>query len=325
MSPRKITTLISASFLIAFSGTATAQTAWPEKPIKFVVGAAAGGSASDSITRFFAERIHEATGQAGIIENKPGADGNIAASHVARAAPDGYTLLVTGNNTHAANTHLYKTLPFDPDKDFAPVTTYARVPYVLLINPERVAARSFKDFIAYAQANSGQMTYASAALASRVGVEQLKLMANFKATNINYKSGAQAMTDLIGGHVDFYIADAVNGLAQARAGRAIALAVTVNERLQSALDIPTIAESGFPDYNFFSWLAVWAPAQTPPKTVQTLSGLINNAMESNAGKQFLGNAGLLPYPGSPEALAALQKSETKRWGQVIKAAGLAQK
>ena len=160
-----------------------------------------------------------------MVENRPGADGNLAGEFVARSAPDGYTFLVTGNNTHAANVHLYKSMSFDPDKDFAPVTTYARVPYVLLVNPTRVVARTFKDFIALAKANPGKLTYASAAVASRVGVEQLKLSAGFDALNVVYKSGAQAMNDLLGGHVDFYISDAASGLRQAGAGRVVALAV----------------------------------------------------------------------------------------------------
>ncbi len=323
MNIKSMGKLAGALALIALSGSVTAYAAeWPEKPIKFVVGAAAGGSASDAATRFFAEKIHDETGQAGIVENKPGADGNIAANHVAHAAPDGYTVLVTGNNTHAANIHLYKSLSFDPDKDFEPVTTYARVPYVLLVNPDRVAARTLKDFVAYAKANPGKLTYASAAIASRVGVEQLKMSGDFNATNINYKSGAQAMTDLLGGHIDFYIADAANGLPQARSGRLVALAVTVDKRLDAAPEIPTIAESGFPDYNFFSWLAVWAPAATPSDIVHRLSSLINTAMDSEAGQKFLASNGLLPYHGSPEALRSLQRSETERWGKVIKASGI---
>lgn len=317
---RFFATLIAAIGLLG-SFSAHGQ-AWPAKPIKFVVGAAAGGSASDAATRFFADKIHEYTGQVTLVENKPGADGNLAADMVVRSGADGYTALVTGNNTHAANIHLYRTLSYDPYRDFAPVTTYARVPYILIANPDKVAARTLKDFIAYAKANPGKLNYASAAVASRVGVEQLKLLAGFEAVNINYKSGAQAMTDLLGGRVDFYIADAANALVQIRAGRATPLGVTVNQRLAAAPEIPTIAESGFPDYDFFSWLAVWVPAGTPPDAVRTLSELINRAMDSDIGKDFLAKRGLLPYPGSPQALLELQTRETERWGRAIKAAGM---
>jgi tripartite-type tricarboxylate transporter receptor subunit TctC len=295
---------------------------WPTKPVRFVVGAAAGGSSSDVVTRYFAERIAERSGQAVVVENRPGADGNLAAEAVTRSAPDAHTFLVTGNNTHAANVHLYKSLGFDPEKDFAPVTTYARVPYVLLVNPRRVNARTLKDFIAMARSNPGKLSYASAAVASRVGVEQLKLMAGFDATNVAYKSGAQAMTDLLGGHVDFYIADAANGLQQVKAGRAVALGVTVAQRLPAAPDLPTIAESGFPEFDFASWLAVWARAGSPQPLVHAASAAINEALGSPAGQQHLDKLGLLPYPGSPELLLALQRRETERWGQAIRAAKL---
>jgi tripartite-type tricarboxylate transporter receptor subunit TctC len=290
--------LIAAVGLCAALG-AQAQ-AWPSKPVKFVVGAAAGGSASDAATRFFADRIREATGQAMLVENKPGADGNVAAEIVVRSPADGYTALVTGNNTHAANIHLYKALNYDPYKDFAPVTTYARVPYILLANPDKIPARTLKDFIAFAKANPGKLNYASAAVASRVGVEQLKVYAGF------------------------YIADAVNALVQIRAGRAVGLGVTVNQRLAGAPELPTIAEQGFPDYDFSSWLAVWVPAATPPEAVRAMSDHINKAMDSDAGKDFLAKRGLLSYPGSPQALLALQTRETERWGRAIKAAGMEQ-
>ena len=320
---RNLIRAMAAALLSAATACAQAQP-YPSKPIKFIVGAAAGGSASDAATRFFADRIRDTTGQTVVVENKPGADGNLAAEIVARSPADGYTALVTGNNTHAANIHLYRTLNYDPYKDFAPVTTYARVPYVLIASPDKVPARNLRDFIAYAKANPGKLNYASAAVASRVGVEQLKLLAGFDAVNINYKSGAQAMTDLLGGQVQFYIADAVNALVQVRAGRATALGVTVNQRLASAPEIPTIAESGFPDYEFFSWLAVWVPAGTPPESVRALSDLINRAMDSDAGKDFLAKRGLLAYPGSPQALLELQTRETERWGRAIKAAGMQQ-
>lgn len=319
---RRVMLTTLASLVAGFGPFANAQprTAWPTKTVKFIVGAAAGGSASDAVTRFFANQIAERGKQPVVVDNRPGADGNLAAEVVARSAPDGHTFLVTGNNTHAANVHLYKSLSFDPEKDFAPVTTYARVPYVLLINGTRLAARTLKEFIANARANPGKLTYASAAVASRVGVEQLKLTAKFEAVNVAYKSGAQAMTDLLGGHVDFYIADAVNALQQVHAGRAIALGVTVAERLPAAPDLPTIAESGFPDFDFASWLAVWTSAGTPPELVRAASNAINDVMGSPAGRQFLEKLGLLPYPGSPEALRTLQQRETLRWGQAIKAA-----
>ncbi len=318
--------LLLAAALLGAAPCALAQAqaqaqAWPNKPIKFVVGLAAG-SITDATTRFFAEAIREATGQTVLVENRPGADSNLAAEVVARAAPDGYTALVAGNNTHAANIHLYKRLSFDPYKDFAPVATFARVPYILISNPDKVPARNFKDFIAYAKANPGKMSYGSAAAASRIGVEQLKLLAGFDAINVNYKASPQAMTDLLGGQIDFYVSDIATGLAQARAGRVVPLAVTVQQRVPAAQDIPTVAELGFPEYDFFSWLAVWLPAGSPPEAVRTLNQLINRAMESEAGRDYLAKRGLLGFAGTPQDLQALQLRDTERWGRAIRAAGM---
>lgn len=295
--------------------------AYPARPVRFVVGYAAG-SATDACTRFFAERIREATGQTTLVENRPGADGNLAAESVARAGADAYTALVAGNSTHAANVHLYRKLNYDPYKDFAPVTTFARVPYMLIANPAKVPAKTLKEFIAFAKANPGRLTYASAAVASRVSVEQLKLAAGFDATNVNYKASPQAMTDLLGGQVDFYISDIATALVQARAGKVTPLAVTITRRVPAAPDVPTIAESGYPDYDFFSWLALWVPAGAPAEDVRRLAELVNQSMDSDAGREFLQSRGLLGYPGSPQMLAELQARDTERWGRAVRAAGM---
>jgi len=313
-------TLIGAAVALLVVHGAQAQV-WPTKPIKFVVGYAAG-SATDGTTRFFGEKLREATGQAVLVENRPGADGNLAAEYVARADKDGYTALVTGNSTHAANIHLYKKLNYDPYKDFVPVTTFARVPYILIANPDKVPARNLKDFIAFAKANPGKLSYGSAAAASRISVEQLKLLAGFDAVNVNYKASPQAMTDLLGGQFHFYAADVATGLTQVRAGRVIPLAITMNQRVAAAPEIPTVAESGFPDYDFFSWLAVWLPAGSPSEAVRMMNQQINQAMQSEAGKDFLLKRGLLGFPGTPQDLQALQTRDTERWGRAIKAAGM---
>jgi len=294
---------------------------YPNRPIRLVVGYAAG-SATDMTTRFFAERIRAATGQTVLVENRPGADGNLAAEVVAHAGPDAYTALVAGNSTHAANVHVYRKLNYDPYKDFVPVTTFARVPYILIANPAKIPAKTLKEFIAFAKANPGRLSYASATVAGRVSVEQLKLDAGFDATNVYYKSSPQALTDLLGGQVDFSIADIATALAQSRAGKVTPLGVTIARRIPAAPDVPTIAESGYPDYDFFSWLALWVPAGAPADDVRRLSELVNQAMDSDAGREFLQSKGLLPYPGSPQSLLELQTRDTERWGRAIKAAGM---
>jgi len=320
LNTRTCGALFAAAVALAMMQGAQAQ-AWPAKPIKFVVGYAAG-SATDGTTRFFGEKIREATGQTVLVENRPGADGNLAAELVARSDKDGYTALVTGNSTHAANIHLYKKLNYDPYKDFLPVSTFARVPYILIANPDKVPARNLKDFIAFAKANPGKLSYGSAAAASRIAVEQLKILAGFDALNVAYKASPQAMTDLLGGQFHFYASDVATGLTQVRAGRVIPLAITMNQRVAAAPEIPTVAESGFPDYDFFSWLAVWVPAGSPPEAVRVLNQQINQAMQSEAGKDYLVKRGLLGFPGTPQDLQALQTRDTERWGRAIKAAGM---
>lgn len=317
-----------AGLLFSFTGlnTALAQSQpssapWPNKPVKFIVGYAAG-SATDGTMRFIAEMMQRYTGQTVIVENRPGVDGNIAAEIVAKSPPDGYTALVAGNSTHSTNIHIYKKLSFDPEKDFAPVATFAQVPYVLIANPSKIPGKSLKEFISYAQANPGKLSYGSAAVASRVTVEQLKSEAKFDAVNVLYKSSPQAMTDLLGGQIDFYVADIMTALTQIRAGKVVPLGVSVNKRVPIAPEIPTISEQGFDGYDFFSWLAVWLPANSPREAIVGMNALINKAMESEEGQKFLSNRGLLGFVGTPEDLGRLQKRDTERWGKIIKASGM---
>ena len=301
--------------------TQKSNTAWPTKPVKFIVGYAAG-SVTDSTVSFIGEMMQRYTGQSVIVENRPGVDGNIAAEAVARSPADGYTALVSGNSTHSTNVHLYKKLSFDPEKDFAPVATFARVPYVLLANPEKIPAKSLKEFVAFAKANPGKLSYGSAAVASRVTIEQLKSQAGFDAVNVNYKASPQAMTDLLGGQIDFYVADIVTGMAQVRAGKVVPLGVTVINRVSTAAEVPTIAEQGYDGYDFFSWLAVWLPAGSPSEAVSGMNALINKAMQSEEGQQYIATRGLLDFVGTPDDLHVLQQRDTERWGKVIKAAGM---
>jgi len=213
-------------------------------------------------------------------------------------------------------------LSFDPEKDFAPVATFARVPYVLIANPAKIPAKSLKEFVAFAKANPGKLSYGSAAVASRVTIEQLKSQAGFDAVNVNYKASPQAMTDLLGGQIDFYVADIATGMAQVRAGKVVPLGVTVMKRVSNAAEVPTIAEQGYEGYDFFSWLAVWVPAGSPPEAITGMNALINKAMQSDEGQQYLATRGLLDFVGTPDDLHTLQQRDTERWGKVIKAAGM---
>lgn len=293
----------------------------PAKPFKIVVPFAAG-TTTDSLARFFAERAHEITGQVSIVENRPGALGNIGADAVAKDRPDGYTLLFSGNNTHAANVHLFPKLPFDPQKDFAPITTYAQVPFILVVNPRTVPVKTLKEFVAFAKSHPGKLSYASSSAGNRVAAELLKQTAGFYAVSIDYKSGPQAIMDVLSGQVDFYFGDPPQVMSHVRAGKVTALGVSMNKRIPTAPEIPTVAEQGYPNFNLFSWLGVWTTAGAPPELVNATSRLVNRVMDSPEGRDILEKRGLIPLPGSPESLRALQTRDTETWGTVIKAAGI---
>ena len=294
---------------------------YPTKPVKVIVPFATGGGA-DIVARVVFQKLSTRLGQPFYVENRGGAGGIAGTDAVAKSSPDGYTLLLGQTGPNAINPSLFPQVPFDPEKDFAPVATFARVPYVLLANPEKIPAKSLKEFVAFAKANPGKLSYGSAAVASRVTIEQLKSQAGFDAVNVNYKASPQAMTDLLGGQIDFYVADIVTGMAQVRAGKVVPLGVTVINRVSTAAEVPTIAEQGYDGYDFFSWLAVWLPAGSPSEAVSGMNALINKAMQSEEGQQYIATRGLLDFVGTPDDLHVLQQRDTERWGKVIKAAGM---
>lgn len=299
-----------------------AQPSWPTRPIVMTV-AYAGGGAIDGMVRFATEKIRERLpGMNFVIEYKPGASGNIAADAVARAAGDGHQFLVSGSSTHAANVSLFKNLPFDPDRDFAPVTTLAQVPYFLVTNPSRVPSTNFKDFVAYAAANPGKLNFGSSAVTGRLAGELLKQRAGIQATFVPYKALSQVVSDVVGGHLDFAFGDPLGYLPLVRAGRLSALAVSSLQRVGSAPEVPTIAESGYPDFDVTAWLAIWARAGAPTDVVQRLSDLINEALSTPAGQHYMASIGLTPMPGSPAQLLALQRRDTVAIGRLVRAAGI---
>lgn len=321
MEPNRRTALRIAGvgMLMGLPSWAKAQAL--DKPVRITVAYGAGG-ASDTIIRYAADRIRDKIGNAVVIENRPGADGNIAAEAVVRSTTDGYKLLVSGPSTHAANATIYKKLPFDPERDFTPLTTLATAPYVLVVNPQRVAARTVQELVAAGK--SAPLTFASANVGGRIAGERFRALSGINAVNVPYVSSAQAMTDLLGGQFDYYFCDSVTATPQVHAGKIRALAVSVATRLPSMPDVPTVAESGYAGFDVSSWIAVWSAASTPADVSRRLATLINGALDTPEGRQFLGDRGLLPYPGSPEQLRALQRRDTTEWGKVIRMAGMVQ-
>ena len=305
---------------MGWPGLLHAQAAYPSKTVSIIVPFG-GGNAYDTMVRYLAERLQEATGQPFIVDAKQGALGGIAASFVARAAPDGHTILFGANSTHSANVHLFKKLAYDPVADFAPVTTLATIPQVLVVSPT-LKVKDLREFIALARSKPKQFNYGSSSATGRVASEAFRLAAGIDAVHVPYRTSSQAITDLIGGQLHFLVTDAALGIAQAQGGKVQALGISAAKRTASAPDLPTIAEAGLPGYEFNAWLALFLPAKTPTDIVTKLSDLTNAVVKSPGMLEHLARLHAEPFPGNPESLRLLVERDTARWGQLIKAAGI---
>ncbi len=295
-----------------------------DKQVRIVVAYGAGG-ASDGIARYVGEAISQRGGKPVIVENKPGADGNIAAEYVARAPADAYNLLVSGSSTHAVNATIYKKLGYDPIADFTPLANMASTPYAMLVNPKRISQTSVAAFLALAKKENRPLSFASANVGGRIAGERFKQLTRINAVNVPYRSSAQAMTDLLGGQFDFYFCDMLTALPQIKAGHARALAISSAERVASLPDVPTVAELGYAGFDVSSWIAIWsAKATTPPAVSAALSRWIGEALSADAGKEFLLSKGLVPTPVTPDYLNMLQERDTQLWGKIIIDAGMQQ-
>ncbi|MFS2167667.1 Bug family tripartite tricarboxylate transporter substrate binding protein [Variovorax sp. Varisp62] len=297
-----------------------AQT-FPEKPITFVVPFAAG-TATDQLARAIGNQVAAETKQAVIIDNKAGASGFIASQNVAKAPADGYTVLITTNTTHAANEHLYKKLPYDPVKDFAPVAALGKGGQIMVVNPS-FPAKSVAEFVALAKKEPGKYSFGSGSSSSRMAGELLQQMADIRLLHVPYKSNTLAVTDLLGGQIHMMITDTATGLPQVKAGKLRALGFSSSARSPLAPDVPTISEAGVKGYEMGYWFAAYAPAKTPPAVVKRLNELLVKAAKSEAAKTaFYEPTGTEVYTTSPEELAKFQAAESQKWGRIVKAAGI---
>jgi len=312
---------VTASLLLALAlpGAAWAQ-AYPAKPITFVVPFAAG-SATDQLARALGQSITNDTKQAVVVDNKAGASGMLAAQNVAKSAPDGYTVLITTNTTHAANEHLYKKLSYDPVKDFAPVTGLGKGSQVMVVNVNS-PYKTVGDVLAKAKAEPGKLAFGSGSSSSRVAGELFKQMAGVELLHVPYKSNPLAITDLLGGQIDLMITDTSTGVPQVKGGKLRALGVSTMQRTPLLPDVPTIDEAGVKGYDMGYWFAAYVPAGTPAPVVQKLRELLVKGTASESAKTFFANSGSVPFTTTPEGLAKFQASETEKWGRVIKAAGI---
>ncbi len=308
--------------VLGVAGGALAQApAYPSKPIRLVVPFPPGG-ATDILAREVAQKLTEAWGQSVVVDNRPGAGGNIGAELVARAAPDGYTLLMGTVGTHAINASLYAKLPYDHVKDFAPVILVAGVPNVLVVNPA-LPVNTVAELIAYAKANPGKLNFASSGNGTSIHLsgELFKVMAGVQMTHVPYKGSAPAVADLISGQVQLMFDNLPPSLPQIKAGKLRALAVTSATRAPALPDVPTIAEAGLPGFEASSWFGVLAPAGTPPAIVARLNAEIAKWLASPEAREKLSKQGANAAGGSPEDFAKHIAAETTKWAKVVKDSG----
>jgi len=312
--------IFAAVALASLAAVAQAQ-AWPSKPIKWVVPFAPGGT-TDILARTVGEKLAVALGQPVIIENKPGAGGGVGAEFTAKSAPDGYTIMGGTISTHAINASLYKSLPYDPVKDFVAITLIARVPNMLVINPS-VPAKDVKELIALLKANPGKYSFASSGngTSQHLSGELFKSMSGTDMQHIPYKGSPPALQDVVGGQVAMTFDNITTALPLAKAGKLRALAVTTAKRSSVAPDVPTLAESGLPGFEVGSWQGVFAPAGTPPEIVKRLNAEIVKALNMPDVRDKLSGLGAEIVADSPEEFSALVKAEVAKWADVVKKSG----
>jgi tripartite-type tricarboxylate transporter receptor subunit TctC len=317
---RRLAMSAVAASAALIASTAFAQGAYPSKPITFIVPFAAG-SATDQLARALGQSITEQTKQAVVVDDKAGASGMLAAQLAAKAPADGYTVLITTNTTHAANEHLYKKLSYDPVKDFSPVTGLGKGGQVLVVRADS-PYKSVADLVNAAKKNPGKLTFGSGSSSSRVAGELLKQLSGTYILHIPYKSNPNALTDLLGGQIDFMITDTATGVPQIKSGKLRALGVSTAKRIPQLADVPTIAEAGVKGYDMGYWFAAYVPAGTPAPVIARLHDLLVNATKSASAKSFYDNSGADAWTTTPDELARFQAAEAQKWGKVIKAAGI---
>ena len=299
---------------------ASAQEPFPSRPVRIIVPFAAGGVA-DALPRIVGEKLAQKWGQAVVVDNKAGASGNIGMAEGARAAPDGYTLVLAPTGNLTVNPTLFPNLPFDTQRDLVPVTLLAQSPNVLVVHPG-VPAKTFRELVAYAKANPGKLNYASPGEGSgaHLAGELLGIDAGIQAVHVPYKGIAPAVTDLLGGNVQMMFAGISTVLPHIRAGKLVALAIASPQRNAQLPDVPTVAESGYPGFDVTSWYGIVTRAGTPDAVVRKLQRDMAEALHAEDVKAKLAALGLEPVGNTPEAFDALIKAESRKWGDIVRRA-----
>ncbi len=319
-SSRAITLALTALLSALVAGHAPAQ-GYPSKPLRLIVPFAAG-SATDTVGRVFALKMSELLGQPVLVDNRAGANGAIGADLVAKAVPDGYTLLIGTNTTNAAINSLMKNVPFNFERDFAPISFLGAIPLLVCVNADS-PLRTLKDLIAAAKTRPGGIAYATASASQRVSTEMLASMAGIKLLAVPYKSSPNAITDLISGQVQLFTADLAVTLAQVKAGKLRALAVTSAQRSSLAPDVPTVNEAAdLKSYELIAWFGSFAPAGTPRDIIARLNDTIRRSAEARDLRERFAPIGLELAPGTAEALASRVTLEAAKWSKAMSAAGI---
>jgi tripartite-type tricarboxylate transporter receptor subunit TctC len=300
---------------------ARAQQPWPNRVVKLVAPFPPGGG-TDVVARILTNRLSEVWGQQVVVENKPGAGGNFGAEQVARADPDGYTILIAALPM-AVNRFLFKSLGYDSITDFAPVIMICQFPNLLVV-PNSSPAKTVQELIAHGKANSGKLTFASSGVGTspHLSGELFKRMAGFEMTHIPYRGVAPALSDVIPGRVDMMFNTAAGVLQQARAGQVRGLAVSTVKRFPTAMEFPTVAESGLPGFDVTSWYAFFAPIKTPADVVRKIHADTAAILAEPAIKARLEQVGVEVVASTPQQLGARLKTETEQWGPIIRGAGM---
>jgi tripartite-type tricarboxylate transporter receptor subunit TctC len=310
------------SLFVAFllSASVFAQ-AYPSKPIRYIVPFPPGGS-SDLIARAIAPVMAERLGQPIIVENRPGAGGMLGVDVVAKAAPDGYTIGLAAAGALSSNIHLYPTMPFHPEKDLAPITNLAMIPFFLVAHPSQ--ASSIKDLVAQAKANPGKLSYGHGGQGSTMHLagELLNMLAKVNVQAVPYKGSHPVSSNVLGNQIPFGVVDVPSAISNVKAGKLRALAVTSKTRIAAAPDVPTFEEAGIPGYEAVGWFGSVAPAGTPREIIRKLNQETRNALSIPEVRERVIAAGTEPATTTPEEFAAYIREETKKWGEVIKAGNI---
>jgi tripartite-type tricarboxylate transporter receptor subunit TctC len=318
--------VVAAALLLSMATSSHAQApkgaSYPTKPVRVVVGYAPGG-ATDIVGRLIAQKLGEASGQTFLVENRPGASATIATEMVARSAPDGYTLLIAATTTHSILPTLIAKLPYDPQRDFAPLSLLALSPLLLSLHPS-LPVRSVTDMIKLARTQPGQLSFGAGGTGTppHMAGELFKLMAGVNMLYVPYKGEAPAITDIIGGQISLMFANVVAVLPQVQAGRLRGVAVTASGRLPTLPQFPTVAESGLPGFVVEAWFGLVAPAGTPAEVIARLNADTVRGMGQADVRERLAGQGLFVKTSTPAELTALMQNEMAKWAKVVKASGI---